>query len=480
VTAGFRIPDRYEAVVRMANGQDLRSLVEEVRDGLSVVDELYDELESSGRGAFLIVEGPPGSGKTTFLSTVYLFRQGVITVAIEPREPIPKALETLGPVSRARLRIVTIKDRESLSRTPVEDLGEALTAINQFLRTAAGLHTLIAWPCNSRDLCERLVALAREIGGTALLSSRDGAFRFHGPPRSQYLSIARRTIATFNAGATLVDLGITEERAARLAGEADTIGAFLLRLNQEARQNQGALTSRLPEQERYSIFIVVVAGNGAEGDTDALTRGAYFTADIDRLLASTDANLVKGLKAQPEKLGVLATMFDAKLIYVAPAAAMAVVRDFADDGLRARLEEAGFPSGPDSTGVARLAESRLALALRGEAVGLQQAGRKLGDRSLEQFQLLTELAAKDDAALNRAFGRALLGAGLVQRYEDEKPLNVKEKRSGDLLCQTEAGPVLLEFMWRRRTTRGAIAQYLLTKLVQYGRNIGFLGEGAPT
>ncbi|MFO0759842.1 MAG: hypothetical protein U0359_25375 [Byssovorax sp.] len=226
-----------------------------MRDGLAVIDELYDEMESSGRGAFLIVHGRPGSGKTTFLSTVYLFRRGVTTVAIEPRESIPKALETLGPVSETRggsrgdsprLRIVTIKDRESLSRTPVEELSEALQAINQFLRTPAGLRTLIAWPCNTGELVDKLVTQAREIGGTALLSSRDGPFLFQGPPRAQFLSIARRTIATFNAGASLVDLGITEEQAARLAEEADTIGAFLLRLNQEARRNQGILASRLP------------------------------------------------------------------------------------------------------------------------------------------------------------------------------------------------------------------------------------------
>ncbi len=79
--------------------------------------------------------------------------------------------------------------------------------------------------------------------------------------------------------------------------------------------------------------------------------------------------------------------------------------------------------------------------------------------------------------MNRVLGRALQAAGLIHSCEDEKPLTVKEKRSGDLLCQTDAGPVLLEFMWRRKTTRGAIAQYLLTKLVQYGRNIGFLSDG---
>ena len=233
----IRIPDRYEAIVRMANGQDLRSLVEEVRDGLAVLDEIYDEMESTGRGAFLIVQGRPCSGRTTFLNTVYLFRRGVVTVSIDARESIPKALDTLGPVaapkaSAPRMRIVSIKDRESLSRMPLEELAEALHAINQFLRSPAGLHTLIAWPCNTEDFVDKLATQARAIGGTALLGLRDGAFLFQGPPRAQYLSIARRTIATFNAGATLVDLGITEEQAARLAESADTIGAFLLMLNQ--------------------------------------------------------------------------------------------------------------------------------------------------------------------------------------------------------------------------------------------------------
>lgn len=473
MSPAFRIPDRYEAVVRMANGQDLRTLVEEVKEGLDVVQDRYEEQESTGRGSFLIVYGAPGSGKSTFLNTVYLFRQGVTTVGIEPREPIPRALDTLGP-SQDKLRIVVIKDRESLARTPVDELAEALHAINQFLRSPAGAHSLVAWPCNSEELVDKLTGLARSIGGTALLGLGDGVFRFHGPPRHQYLSIARRTIATFNAGATLVDLGITEQRAEDLARESETIGSFLLALNQEARRNQGALTSKLPAHERYGILTVVIAGNGAEADVDALTRGAYFTADIDRLLSSTNANIVKGLKAQPEKLGVLSTMFDAKIVHLPPAVAMAVVRDFADEDLRRRLQDQGFLAREDGTGAERLANSKLALALRGQPVGMKRAGRKPGDESQDQFQALTTFASKDDAILNRVLGRALVATGLMKSFEDEKPLSVKEKRSGDLLCQTGEGLVLLELMWRRRTTRGAIAQYVLTKLVQYGRNIGFL------
>ena len=473
MSLGIRIPDRFEAVVRMANGQDLRTLVEEVRDGLALLQDLHEEMESAGRGAFVVLEGAPGSGKSTFLSTVYLFRQGVTTVAIEPREAIPKALETLGPF-QGNLRIVVIKDRESLVRTSAEEVAEALPSINYFLRSTAGLHTLIAWPCNTHELAEVLVTRARAVGGTALIGLRDAAVKFQGPPRQQYLSIARRTIAAFNAGATLLDLGVTEARAEQLADEADTVGAFLIGLNQEARRNRSELMSKLPVQEHYRIFVVVVAGNGAEGDCDALTRGAYFTADVDRLLASTEANLVRSLRAEPERLGVLATLFDAKIVHLSPAAAMAVVRDFADDALRERLEAAGIPSEADGSGAERLAARRLALALGGKPVGLKPTGRKPGERTMAKFEKLTDVAGKDDATLNRAVGRALEAAGLIRSFEDEKPLSVKEKRSGDLLCQTDAGPVLLEFMWRRRTTRGAIAQYVLTKLTQYGRNLGFL------
>lgn len=168
------------------------------------------------------------------------------------------------------------------------------------------------------------------------------------------------------------------------------------------------------------------------------------------------------------------TLFDAKIIHMQPATAMAVIRDLADDGLRGRLEAAGFPAAPDGSGVARLAESRLVLALRGERVGLKQAGRKPGERTLEKFEKLTEFSSKDDAALNRLLGKALQGLGLIRGFEAEKQLSIKEKRSGDLLCQTDTGPVLLEFMWRRRTTRGEIAKYVLTKLAHYGKNLGFL------
>lgn len=62
-----------------------------------------------------------------------------------------------------------------------------------------------------------------------------------------YLTIARKTIETLNAGASLASLGIAEHRAEELAREAATIGAFLQGLRAEMRRNQAALSHRLAQ-----------------------------------------------------------------------------------------------------------------------------------------------------------------------------------------------------------------------------------------
>ena len=66
----------------MAGGQDLKSLIIPVKEGLRKFEQLHDEMLSSMSGAFLILRGEPGSGKSTLLQTLDLFVKGVETVAI--------------------------------------------------------------------------------------------------------------------------------------------------------------------------------------------------------------------------------------------------------------------------------------------------------------------------------------------------------------------------------------------------------------
>jgi hypothetical protein len=77
------------------------------------------------------------------------------------------------------------------------------------------------------------------------LGVKDAVY-YSGPPRDQYLLIARRTIEVLNAGGSLANLGIAEERASQLATMEDTIGGFLTKLSKEARKNYDCRTFQLP------------------------------------------------------------------------------------------------------------------------------------------------------------------------------------------------------------------------------------------
>jgi hypothetical protein len=84
------------------------------------------------------------------------------------------------------------------------------------------------------------------------------------------------------------------------------------------------------------------------------------------------------------------------------------------------------------------------------------------------------LAKTNDVALNRALGAALVDCGLVEDYELELDLGEGLTRRSDLVCNLHLDPVRLELMWRTDAGRAEIANYVLTKLNNYGRAIGFL------
>lgn len=468
-----RVPIRFESVEKMVNGHDLRSLIIPVDEGLKTFGRLYEYMMSSLSGAFLILRGDTGSGKTTLLHTLGLFLDGVQTVSIQRDEPIKEALGALGPYE-GLFRAVVIESREALSDTSDVEIESIILAVNSFLRTRAGERTIVVWPCNSDPIAAKLVASAGQIGGEALLGVEEPVFHYHGPPRGEYLPIARKTIATFNSGASLADLGISEDRAEQLAGEAQTIGRFLLLLQVEERKNREALAASLEAREQCRMWVVVVAKNDPDAEVGVLTRGQYSVADIERLLAATDANIVKEIKEYPERLGLLGTAFDAKILSLPALTAIEVVLEYADDPLRNELVQRGFSVAGATDAKGRLLDSDLAGALQGEPVGTRKRGRKPQAERLAPFDAIMAVAQSNDVALNRALGEALIDGGLIEKYGLEIDLGVGLARKSDLVCNPHIDPVRLEMMWRRETTRSEIANYVLTKLFNYGRAIGFI------
>jgi DNA (cytosine-5)-methyltransferase 1 len=160
----------------------------------------------------------------------------------------------LGPFE-GELRVVVIESRESLADTTEVEIESSMLAINAFVRDKAGERTVVVWPCNSEPITQKLVEAAQPIGGDVLLGAEEPVFRFHGPPRSDYLRIARNTVATFNYGASLANLGISDERAEHLVNQAPTIGVFLRLLQLEGGSSRSDAATCRSDGNRIRLLL---------------------------------------------------------------------------------------------------------------------------------------------------------------------------------------------------------------------------------
>lgn len=469
------VPDRFDVLERRAK-HELKTIIVAVDDALTHLDKTYIDMKGAGRGAFWVFRGSSGSGKSTFLHTVNLFRPEVETLSIQSDEPVPQFLTALRKsetaLNKPPTRIIVIEGREALTDFSVVQLEKDLHSINSFIRSRSGERTLIVWPCNADDLQKRLITLAERIGADSLLGVGEPSYRFNGPPPDQYIDIATRTIETLNDGASLVDLGVLEERAQELIQQADTIGKYLNIIRKELCKNEENV-EKLFAQEKCRMWTVVIAGNNPEQEVAALTRGGYSKADISCLMHSTKGNVVEDLKKYSDKVGILGTVLEAKIIYLPIATARSIVIKYATDELQARMRQAGIQMRKDSTASARLLNSELAQAFQALPRGLSRPVRPSRE-SREAFEKLSEIAQKNDELLNQAIGKALQANSLVSYYKTEVELHGRITVRSDLLCTTDSGLVRLELMWKKWANRSEIANYVLNKLQNYGRAIGLL------
>jgi hypothetical protein len=222
----------------------------------------------------------------------------------------------------------------------------------------------------------------------------------------------------------------------------------------------------------------VAAGNEPDGEVAALTRGRYSALDIERLMTATEANIVKELKSYPDKLGVLATILDAKIFHLPILAALDIVRTYSSEELRDKMKKVSLSDKPTAATkpLERLSRTDFGRAFEAGPGGTMTPGTRPGNNTQEAFRKLMTIAQSNDIPLNCAVGEALIDAGYIHSYEPERNFGRGLTRSSDLYCEVDGGIIRLEIMWRTRTGRADIANYALTKLYNYGRAIGFLDD----
>ncbi|QCR33722.1 hypothetical protein [Lysinibacillus sp. SGAir0095] len=465
------VPDRFEKLKENAEGK-LNTIIVEVSDALDKIDEIYGDMIAADRGAFLIVRGTSGSGKSTFFNTISLFKKNVCVETINNNQSIAKMLMNLSSTD-SDMRIIILEGREALIGQQNSDIEKDLHVINTFLRSDKGEKTLIAWLCNTDEMKDILINIADSIGGDALLGINEPFFYFNGPKKENYLDIAKRTVQLLNNGASLSDMGITDEQAKELATNSNTIGHYFSSLRQQLLINTRSV-KKLVGNEQCKMWVVVLAGNEPENDVAALTRGQSSAADIERLMVSTNANIVTDLKDYPEKIGLLSNVFDCKILYIPILTATAIARDYADEELIEKMKEVGLRIKSDNTAEQRFKNSELYNAIIGNPSGPRRKGNKTGNNSRTAFEKLARIASTNDKILNRSFGNAMKDLGLFSSCLLEQDLGNGLTRRTDILCENSHGKIRIEMMWRSQTSRAEIANYTLTKLYNYGKAIGFL------
>ncbi len=464
------VPDRFEGLQDAPEGS-LRTIVTPVAEALDSLDALAGQMRASRRGSLLVLRGESGSGKSTFLDTVGLFREGVETFRIARNHSIAEALAQLSESDS--FRIVVLENREAVGDYSVNEIERDLHAINSFVRSDQGRSTAVVWPVNTDDLMVRLSEMGTSLGGKALFGPGEPITRFSGPRPSEFVGIAQRTISSLNEGASLAALGISDARAAELAEAAVTIGDYLGMVRDQLLKNQSNVAGLLPK-EQFRMWTLVLAGNETEGDVAALTRGGLAYVDIERLLTSTGANIVQDPKEHPEKLGILGTMLDAKIINVDMLTILAVARTYGSDKLHELMRNANMSTSRDASASSRLLASELGLIMRGESLGTRKRGKKPGGSTQTAFANLASIARSNDGLLNDAVGRALQHNGLITEYQTEKDLGTSYAVRSDLLVSRGSDSIRLEVMWRSSAGRADIANYVLTKLGTYSRAIGLM------
>lgn len=466
------LPDRFEAL-RHAGGDALRAIVHPVDSSLALLDARFAEMRVAHRGALLILRGESGAGKSTFLDTVCLFRDGVTTERVPSTTDVASMLAALGSSDGPRL--IVLEGREALRAEPTEAIEEALHAVNAFARSEAGANTLVVWPTNTDNLTALVQEVSGRLGAEALFGVGEPVERFTGPPLETFSRIAEQTVQALNRGASLATMGISEEQAREMALRAPTIGRYMALIRQALLAN-GAHVRDLLKVERYRLWTLVIAGNEPENDVAAVTRGSYGYADVDRLLSATEANVVKELKKYPQRLGLLGTNLDARILHMDMLTALAVARGHGDDTLHDLMRSVGMATTPSAgeSAASRLESSELGRLLAANALGTRRRGSRPGGGTTTAFASLTEIARTNDSAINRAIGEGLKQAGLVDSYQTEQEVGGDLKFLSDLRLVRAGEPIRLEVMWRSNAGRADIANYALGKLRNYGRTIGYL------
>src|SRR6201993_214475 len=395
---------------------------------------------AQGRGGVLVIEGPPGIGKSRLLTEVCALadKRGVRTVfgeAFEYQQTVPffsLFMATLGadpPVGDPEA-LRELGGSADLRYWVVHDLADAIYAAAAQTPLAILLED-IHWADNGTLLALRSLATAPGAPVLWVVTARTGA---GGPAVQETLSVLQR------AGAAVVELGaMAADAVAEMVCDAVRANAddSLLNLATKAHGNPflvSELVGGLDEEGRLKV-----SGGRAVAAGDGLPRrlGDSIQQRLD-LLSEDAGDVVRVAAVLPDRFsgGLLAAMLDRPPVSLMSAVAEAVRADLlVEDGERLRfrhdlLREATRQSLPQS--LRRAMERQSASVMLGMGADPAEVATQLA-RSAEPGDK-EAIDALRQAAQSVGRGDASAAADLSKRALELLP--AQDAEHGSLVAET--------------------------------------------
>ncbi len=481
------LPDRFETLYALIGGDVARILVKPPEEFSRAFETTALAVTARGEGLYLPLSADSGTGKTTLAQCLSSFFPSAYTSTISHTGPIDyeSLVATIGdfvktlPTNDGRAIPVNVDHRESNPPSPPE-----LAAIKRFLRKPSlGSRSVVLWPETSVLLAQEMSDRYITIAGKQPIPL---PIHVEGPLREAWRDIATNTLELANGIAALADLGV--DPAAYDPAEFPTIGAFL-------RQISNAFTANLQkmlaaERKPITLAIVFATGSAEPGVLAQLTNPSHYgMLNAHALLDATKDSVIGRWWAQRRGLLTQTILqLNAHVFCMQPAATLGALARYAESDVHAFLAECGVRNRGSRRVNDDLERTDLGKFLRGTARAAFEGRGTPAAVSTPAFQKLVEkfgLTHGRDKRFNRALAAAWMGFWKEHALEYEN-VTSEEKlsfcslipdnaivKSADVLC--------IEYAWRSgdylvTANRSSIAQYLLTKLRNYAREMGWMAD----
>lgn len=473
-----KLPTRFENI-NVKNKEVLKNFILRNNKAIRHIRTMIVNMESSNSGAFLLLKGESGIGKTTLINTLpfFLINQNILIEAVDEKKDLREYLNKCKEV-RNGIRLIVLEGREFSSQVKFSELEKSLTAINQFIRSQQGKNTIVVWPCNGEEMVQDILYFSSQIGGTSLFRD-DTVFELEGPDESDYYGILKNTFYILNQEDIEDDYGVTKAEAAKIRTNLEkiTIGSFLEKTRSNLIQNilkiDGAFQDY--DYESFKLWILVIAKNNPLDDVTYLTKGNYANVDFQRLLSSTSGNISHKIQKNSNIIGLLAKELDCRILYIPYELVTNSITSTKNDALKKLLSQNGVKIHNSATKRIDILKSSLGSAITGSQIHYKRTTSKIEDSQLSQdFSNILKITQNNDRIANEELGKILEENELVYSSRPEQSFGLNYSVRTDLLCGIEGNYLRLEMMWRTSTTRGEIANYVLQKLLNYASAMGII------